>query len=61
MGSGENPKNAVHEFLRGSSNFVNDEVTDRKMLTGVTPAGYLRGVCCDRIKIMAVTLTLSCM
>jgi cephalosporin hydroxylase len=41
-GPSNNPKTAVHEFLRGNPKFVSDEAIDRKLLISVAPEGYLR-------------------
>lgn len=43
-GKGDNPKTAVHEYLRGHPNFVIDERIDSKLLISVAPSGYLRRV-----------------
>jgi cephalosporin hydroxylase len=43
-GPGDNPKTAVHEFLRTNDRFVIDRGLDRKLLLTVAPDGYLRCV-----------------
>lgn len=43
-GKGNNPKTAVHEFLRESDRFEIDERTVSKLLITVAPDGYLRCV-----------------
>lgn len=43
-GPGDNPKTAVHEFLRGSDRFVIDHDVEHKLLLTVAPDGYLRCV-----------------
>jgi cephalosporin hydroxylase len=43
-GPGNNPKTAVHEFLRTNSRFVIDKEMNSKLLTTVCPDGYLRCV-----------------
>ena len=43
-GIGNNPKTAVHEFLKHNSNFVIDENMDNKLLISVNPEGYLKRV-----------------
>jgi cephalosporin hydroxylase len=41
---GNNPKTAVHEFLRTTDRFVIDEEYNSKLLISVAPDGYLRCV-----------------
>jgi len=43
-GKGNNPKTAVHEFLRTNDRFVIDKETENKLLITVAPDGYLRCV-----------------
>ncbi len=43
-GPGNNPKTAVHEFLRHNSRFEIDRDLDAKLLISVAPEGYLRCV-----------------
>ena len=43
-GPGNNPKSAVHEFLKGHPEFQIDKRVDHKLLIGVAPDGYLRRV-----------------
>lgn len=43
-GRGNNPKTAVHEFLRTTDRFVVDEEYNSKLLLTVAPDGYLRCV-----------------
>lgn len=39
---GNNPKTAVHEFLKSSNDFLIDNEFDNKLLISVAPNGYLR-------------------
>lgn len=41
---GNNPKTAVHEFLKSNTNFVIDEMIDNKLLISVAPSGYLKRI-----------------
>jgi cephalosporin hydroxylase len=41
---GDNPKTAVHEFLKTNSNFEIDTAIDNKLLISVAPQGYLKRV-----------------
>lgn len=41
---GNNPKTAVHEFLKSNDNFVIDKQIDNKLLISVAPSGYLKRV-----------------
>jgi cephalosporin hydroxylase len=41
-GKGNNPKTAVHEFLRTNDRFVIDEDIENKLLITVAPHGYLK-------------------
>jgi cephalosporin hydroxylase len=41
-GKGNNPKTAVHEFLKGNDRFVIDEELQNKLLITVAPDGYLK-------------------
>jgi len=43
-GPGDNPKTAVHEFLRSSDRFVINSQLEKKLLLTVAPDGYLRCV-----------------
>ena len=43
-GPGNNPKSAVHEFLKGHPEFQIDKRVDHKLLISVAPDGYLRRV-----------------
>ena len=43
-GPGDNPKTAVHEFLKSSDRFEIDHGIERKLLFTVAPDGYLRCV-----------------
>ena len=43
-GPGNNPKTAVHEFLRQHPEFVVDHAIDGKLLISVAPDGYLKRV-----------------
>lgn len=43
-GKGNNPKTAVHDFLRCTDRFVVDEDIESKLLVTVCPEGYLRCV-----------------
>ena len=43
-GPGNNPKNAVHEFLRTHPGFVIDQSIDHKLMISVAPDGYLKRV-----------------
>ncbi len=43
-GPGNNPKTAVHEFLRGNDRFEIDRQVEGKLLLTVSPDGYLRCV-----------------
>lgn len=41
---GNNPKTAVHEFLKNNSNFEIDKSIDNKLLVSVNPEGYLKRI-----------------
>lgn len=41
-GVGNNPKSAVHEFLKMNGDFVIDKEVDHKLLVSVAPEGYLK-------------------
>jgi len=41
---GDNPKTAVHEYLRSHPEFVIDKDIDHKLLISVAPDGYLRKI-----------------
>jgi cephalosporin hydroxylase len=41
-GPGNNPKTAIHAFLKRSSRFAIDEEFDRKLLVSAAPNGFLR-------------------
>jgi cephalosporin hydroxylase len=43
-GPGNNPKTAVHEFLKNNSDFIIDKTIDGKILISVAPDGYLKRV-----------------
>lgn len=43
-GIGNNPKTAVHEFLRENKQFEIDETIDNKLLISVAPQGYLKRI-----------------
>lgn len=43
-GPGDNPKTAVHEYLKTHPEFVIDKRIDHKLLISVAPDGYLRRV-----------------
>lgn len=43
-GIGNNPKTAVHEFLKNNRNFEIDKSMDNKLLISVSPEGYLKRV-----------------
>jgi cephalosporin hydroxylase len=43
-GIGNNPKTAVHEFLKNNDSFEIDKSIDNKLLISVSPDGYLRRV-----------------
>jgi len=43
-GPGDNPKTAVHEYLRSHPEFSIDHDMDHKLLISVAPSGYLRRV-----------------
>jgi cephalosporin hydroxylase len=43
-GPGDNPKTAVHEFLKTHPEFTIDHSIDHKLLLSVAPSGYLRRV-----------------
>ncbi len=43
-GPGDNPKTAVHEYLRSHPEFSIDHDIDHKLLISVAPSGYLRRV-----------------
>lgn len=41
---GDNPKTAVHEFLKNNNAFIIDEHIDNKLLVSVAPNGYLKRI-----------------
>lgn len=41
---GDNPKTAVHEFLKSTDDFVINTEIDNKLLVSVAPSGYLKRV-----------------
>jgi cephalosporin hydroxylase len=41
---GDNPKTAVHEFLKGNDDFVINRSIDAKLLVSVAPDGYLKRI-----------------
>jgi cephalosporin hydroxylase len=43
-GIGDNPKTAVHEFLKTHTNFEIDRSIDNKLLVSVAPEGYLKRI-----------------
>lgn len=43
-GRGDNPKTAVHQFLKENSGFVIDHQIDNKLLISVAPDGYLKRI-----------------
>ena len=43
-GIGDNPKTAVHEFLKRNDSFVINNEVDNKLLVSVAPDGYLKRV-----------------
>lgn len=43
-GPGDNPKTAVHEFLKSHPEFAIDKGIDHKLLISVAPDGYLRRI-----------------
>lgn len=43
-GKGDNPKTAVHEFLKHNDDFVIDHSIDNKLLISVAPEGYLKRI-----------------
>ena len=43
-GIGNNPKTAVYDFLKTTSDFVTDESIDHKLLISVAPEGYLKRI-----------------
>lgn len=43
-GVGNNPKTAVHEFLKQHDEFIIDESIDHKLLVSVAPQGYLKRI-----------------
>lgn len=43
-GIGNNPKTAVYDFLKTTSDFVIDESIDHKLLISVAPEGYLKRI-----------------
>ncbi|MEP7319340.1 MAG: cephalosporin hydroxylase family protein [Panacibacter sp.] len=43
-GIGDNPKTAVHDFLKTNSDFVIDKSIDNKLLISVAPEGYLKKI-----------------
>ncbi|HEY4876429.1 MAG TPA: cephalosporin hydroxylase family protein [Puia sp.] len=43
-GRGDNPKTAVHEFLKNNPDFVIDKSIDNKLLISVAPDGYLKRI-----------------
>ncbi|MEI6947703.1 cephalosporin hydroxylase family protein [Paraflavisolibacter sp. H34] len=43
-GKGNNPKSAVHEFLKQHPDFIIDQAVDNKLLISVAPDGYLKRI-----------------
>ncbi len=43
-GVGNNPKTAIHEFLKSNTNFQIDTAIDKKLLISVAPDGYLKRI-----------------
>jgi len=41
---GNNPKTAIHEFLKSNKNFQIDKAIDNKLLISVAPDGYLKRI-----------------
>ena len=41
---GNNPKTAVHEFLKNNNDFIVDKAIDNKLLISVNPEGYLKRI-----------------
>jgi cephalosporin hydroxylase/UDP-glucose 4-epimerase len=41
---GNNPKTAVHEFIKSTDNFIIDKQIDNKLLISVAPDGYLKRI-----------------
>jgi len=41
-GKGNNPKTAVHEFLKENKRFIIDKTIEDKLLVTVAPDGYLK-------------------
>jgi cephalosporin hydroxylase len=41
---GDNPKTAVHEFLKTNSDFIIDRQIQDKLLITVAPDGYLKRI-----------------
>jgi cephalosporin hydroxylase len=41
---GDNPKTAVHEFLKGNNDFIINKEIDHKLLISVAPGGYLKRI-----------------
>lgn len=43
-GKGDNPKTAVHEYLKSHTDFEIDKTVDNKLLISVAPDGYLKRI-----------------
>jgi cephalosporin hydroxylase len=43
-GRGDNPKTAVHEYLKSHPEFIADKKIEQKLMVTVAPNGYLRRV-----------------
>ena len=43
-GKGDNPKTAVHEFLKENDSFEIDYIIENKLLITVAPDGYLKRI-----------------
>ena len=44
-GPGDNPKTAVHEYLKSHPEFEIDHAVDHKLMISVAPEGYLKRIC----------------
>ena len=43
-GHGNNPKTAVHEYLKDHPEFIIDKSIEQKLLVTVAPSGYLKRI-----------------
>ncbi len=41
---GDNPKTAVHEFLKANDGFIINKEIDNKLLVSVAPDGYMKRI-----------------